>query len=68
MSRLIGAYTAQAAAAALGLFDKSEAFDAPDRRSALFLERLAPPDIRPDEASQRRLVGIAGAAFESAGL
>ena len=38
------------------LFDQLGAFDASDRRFALFIESLASPDIRPDEASQRKFV------------
>jgi hypothetical protein len=37
-------------------FDKLGAFEASDHRFALFLEGLASPDIRPNEAEQRRFV------------
>jgi very-short-patch-repair endonuclease len=40
------------------LFDRLGAFDASNRRFALFLEGLASPDVRPDEGAQRRFVQI----------
>jgi hypothetical protein len=38
------------------LFDQLGAYDASDRRFALFLEGLASSDVRPDEAAQRHFV------------
>ncbi|SDY64862.1 hypothetical protein SAMN04487939_104245 [Lysobacter sp. yr284] len=52
----------------LDLFDKLGAFEASDRRFALFLEGLASPDIRPDEESQRRFVGIVNGPLKALGL
>ena len=47
------------------LFDELGAFDASDRRFALFLEGLASSDVRPDEAAQRRFVQIVNAALSA---
>ena len=50
------------------LFDKLGAFDASDRRFALFLEGLASCDVRPDEAAQRRFVQIVNAPLSRCGV
>lgn len=50
------------------LFDKLGAFDASDRRFALFLEGLASSDVRPDEAAQRRFVQIVNAPLGRCGV
>lgn len=50
------------------LFDELGAYDASDRRFALFLEGLASADVRPDEASQRRFVACANAALKNCGV
>jgi hypothetical protein len=50
------------------LFDRLGAFDAPDRRFALFLEGLASSDVRPDEAAQRRFVQIVNAPLGRCGV
>src|SRR5262249_32378619 len=41
------------------LFEKLGAFEATDRRFALFLEGLVSPDVLPDEPAQRRFVDAA---------
>jgi very-short-patch-repair endonuclease len=53
---------------ALELFDKLGAFEASDRRFALFLEGLASPDVRPNEEAQRRFVGVVNVALKLQGL
>lgn len=50
------------------LFDKLGAFDASDRRFALFLEGLASPYVRPDEAAQRRFVEIVNEPLRKCGV
>ncbi len=50
------------------LFDALGAYDCSDRRFALFLEGLASADVRPNETSQRRFVGVANAAMKEAGV
>jgi len=52
----------------LTLFDNLDAFEASDRRFALFLEGLAAPDVRPDEESQRRFVGTVNGPLKTVGL
>jgi very-short-patch-repair endonuclease len=43
------------------LFDRLGAYDAPDRRFALFLEGLASADVRPDVSEQLRFVQLVNA-------
>lgn len=50
------------------LFDKLGAFDASDRRFALFLEGLASSDVRPDEADQRHFVQIVNGPLRGCGV
>ena len=50
------------------LFEKIGALDASDRRFALFLEGLASPDVRPDEASQRQFVAAVNGAIAGSGV
>jgi len=50
------------------LFDKLGAFDASDRRFALFLEGLASADVRPDEAMQRRFVACVNEPLHRCGI
>lgn len=50
------------------LFDKLGAYDASDRRFALFLEGLASADIRPDEAAQRHFVACVNEPLRNCGL
>lgn len=50
------------------LFDALGAWDAHDRRFALFLEGLASSDIRPDEAGQRRFVNLVNPPLSTCGL
>lgn len=50
------------------LFDKLGAYDATDRRFALFLEGLASGDVRQDEASQRRFVGVVNDVLRQCGV
>ena len=49
------------------LFDQLGAYDASDRRFALFLEGLASSDVRPDEAAQRHFVACVNAPLRSCG-
>lgn len=44
------------------------AFDASDRRFALFLEGLSSPDVRPEEASQRVFVAAVNGAIAGTGV
>jgi very-short-patch-repair endonuclease len=50
------------------LFDQLGAFDCSDRRFSLFLEGLASPDVRPDEAEQRAFVAAVNLPLNGAGL
>jgi len=50
------------------LFDQLGAYDAPDRRFALFLEGLASADVRPDEAAQRHFVACVNEPLRSCGV
>jgi len=50
------------------LFDQLGAYDASDRRFALFLEGLASADVRPDEAAQRHFVGCVNESLRSCGV
>ncbi|MCK6405052.1 MAG: hypothetical protein L6Q60_03435 [Rhodocyclaceae bacterium] len=50
------------------LFDKLGAYDASDRRFALFLEGLASADVRPDEAAQRHFVACINEPLRSCGV
>lgn len=50
------------------LFDQLGAYDASDRRFALFLEGLASADVRPDEAAQRRFVACVNEPLHSCGV
>jgi very-short-patch-repair endonuclease len=50
------------------LFDKLGAFDASDRRFALFIEGLASSEVRPDEAAQRRFVQIVNGSLQGCGV
>lgn len=50
------------------LFDQLGAYDASDRRFALFLEGLAAADVRPDEAAQRRFVACVNEPLRSCGV
>ena len=50
------------------LFEKLGAFEASHRRFALFLEGLASADVRPDEAAQRRFVGIVNGPLQTCGV
>lgn len=50
------------------LFDQLGAFEASDRRFALFLEGLASSDVRPDEAAQRHLVACVNDPLRSCGV
>ena len=49
------------------LFEEIGALDCPDMRFALFLEGLASPDVRPDEAAQRRFVEVVNDALKTSG-
>lgn len=49
------------------LFDQLGAYDASDRRFALFLEGLASADVRPDEAEQRLFVACVNEPLRSCG-
>lgn len=53
---------------AVDLFENLGAFDASDRRFALFLEGLASEEIRPDETLQREFVGRVNPVLKSHGL
>ena len=50
------------------LFDQLGAYDASDRRFALFLEGLASADVRPDETAQRHFVGCVNESLRSCGV
>ncbi len=50
------------------LFDKLGAFEASDRRFVIFLEGLASSDVLPDEAAQRRFVGIVNKNLSGCGV
>lgn len=50
------------------LFDRLGAFDASDRRFALFLEGLASADVRPDEAAQRRFIQVVNEPLRRCGV
>ena len=50
------------------LFDKLGAYDASDRRFALFLEGLASSDVRLDEAAQRHFVACVNESLRSCGI
>jgi hypothetical protein len=50
------------------LFEKLGAFDASDRRFALFVEGLASPDVRPDESSQRQFVDVVNGPLGGFGM
>jgi hypothetical protein len=50
------------------LFDRLGAFEATDRRFALFLEGLVSADVRPDEGVQRRVVQKLNTALTGSGL
>ncbi|MCE1184333.1 MAG: hypothetical protein LWW92_01830 [Rhodocyclales bacterium] len=50
------------------LFDRLGAYDASDRRFALFLEGLASADVRPDEAAQRHFVACVNKSLCSCGV
>ena len=49
------------------LFDQLGAYDASDRRFALFLEGLASADVRPDEAMQRHFVACVNEPLRGCG-
>lgn len=50
------------------LFDQLGAFDASDKRFALFIEGLASADVRPDEAVQRRFVELVNGPLRACGV
>ena len=50
------------------LFDQLGAYDASDRRFALFLEGLASADVRPDEGAQRHFVACVNEPLRSCGV
>ncbi|SCX44842.1 hypothetical protein [Nitrosospira sp. Nsp1] len=50
------------------LFDQLGAYDASDRRFALFLEGLASADVRPDETAQRHFVACVNELLRSCGV
>lgn len=50
------------------LFDQLGAYDASDRRFALFLEGLASADVRPDEAAQRHFVACVNETLRDCGV
>ncbi|WP_374608880.1 AbiJ-related protein [Diaphorobacter nitroreducens] len=50
------------------LFDQLGAYDASDRRFALFLEGLASAEVRPDETSQRHFVACVNEPLRSCGV
>lgn len=50
------------------LFDKLGAYTASNARFTRFLEGLASPDVRPDEAAQRRFVAIVNAPLRNCGV
>lgn len=49
------------------LFDRLGAYECSDRRFCLFLEGLASSEVRPDEAEQRRFVGLVNGALRACG-
>jgi hypothetical protein len=49
-------------------FEQLGAFDASDRRFALFIEGLASSDVRPDEESQRAFVAAVNSALWESGI
>lgn len=51
-----------------GLFESLGAFNASDRRFALFLEGLASSDVRPDEAAQRHFVQLVNGHLSGCGV
>jgi very-short-patch-repair endonuclease len=50
------------------LFNNLGAFDASDRRFALFLEGLASSDVRPDEVAQRQFVQLVNGPLRNCGV
>lgn len=50
------------------LFDHIGAFDASNRRFALFMEGLASSRVRPDESAQRHFVEVVNPAFRGCGV
>lgn len=50
------------------LFDKLGAYEASDKRFALFLEGLASADVRPEEAAQRHFVACVNESLRSCGV
>lgn len=50
------------------LFDQLGAYDASDRRFALFLEELASADVRPDETAQRHFVACVNEPLRDCGV
>lgn len=50
------------------LFDQLGAYNASDRRFALFLEGLASADVRPDEAAQRHFVACVNKTLRDCGV
>ncbi|WP_291365648.1 hypothetical protein [Acetobacter sp. UBA5411] len=50
------------------LFDQLGAYDASDRRFALFLEGLASADVRPDELAQRHFVACVNEPLRDCGV
>ncbi len=50
------------------LFDQLRAYDASDRRFALFLEGQASADVRPDEAAQRDFVACVNESLRNRGV
>lgn len=50
------------------LFDQLGAFDASDRRFALFLEELASAEVRPDEAAQRHFIACINESLRGCGV
>jgi len=49
-------------------FDRLGAFDVSDQRFALFIEALASPDVRPDEAEQRAFAERVNTALRAVGV
>lgn len=50
------------------LFDRLGAYEASDRRFALFLESLASADVRPEETAQRHFVACVNVPLRNCGL
>lgn len=50
------------------LFDKLGAFEASNKRFAMFLEGLASSDVRPDEGAQLRFVGLVNEVLRRCGI